>query len=162
MTPPLSWRRIDDPCVSTPVGIERAFLAAIGVGCTFPIGAYAARSDDGYRLIAMLADATGDRVAFADERLAAGEERAHAAEIAACLQAEVGNEFPRQILELAWQWLERPAEEDLKGARVVVTRPRRQAGPLIAALAQAGSGTVAPANDSHRTDWRYGSVGSRD
>ena len=33
---------IDDPSVSTPVGIERAFLAAIGAGCTFPVGAYAA------------------------------------------------------------------------------------------------------------------------
>ena len=36
---------IDDPVVSTPVGIERAFLAAIGAGCTFPVGAYAAASE---------------------------------------------------------------------------------------------------------------------
>ena len=34
---------IDDASVSTPVGIERAFLAAIGAGCTFPVGAYAVR-----------------------------------------------------------------------------------------------------------------------
>src|SRR5215210_8387912 len=44
---------IDDPSVSTPVGIERAFLAAIGAGCAFPVGAYAAMAGDGYRLIAM-------------------------------------------------------------------------------------------------------------
>ena len=35
---------IDDPFVSTPVGIERAFLAAIGAGCAFPVGAYAVRT----------------------------------------------------------------------------------------------------------------------
>src|SRR5215217_4468673 len=76
---------IDDALVSASVGIERAFLAAIGAGCAFPVGAYAAASRDGHRLIAMLADATDDRIAFADERLAVGEERAHAAEIAVCL-----------------------------------------------------------------------------
>jgi hydroxymethylbilane synthase len=125
---------IDDPTVSTPVGIERAFLAAIGAGCTFPVGAYAAKLDEGYRLIAMLADASGERVAFADERLAAGEEWVHAAEIAACLQAEVG------MASRASSWCGRSGEgEDLKGARVVVTRPRRQAGPLIAALRHRGA-----------------------
>jgi hydroxymethylbilane synthase len=125
---------IDEPFVSTPVGIERAFLAAIGAGCAFPVGAYAAISGDGYRLIAMLADATGDRIAFADERLAVGEELAHAAEIAVCLQAEVGASSGSK----SWNcW--NGAKEDLRGARVVVTRPRRQAGPLIATLARWGA-----------------------
>jgi hydroxymethylbilane synthase len=125
---------IDVPSVSTPVGIERAFLAAIGVGCSFPVGAYAAASDEGIRLIAMLADAAGDRLAFANERLAAGEEREHAVEIAACLQAEIGaTSGPR-----SWNgW--NGEDFDLKGARVVVTRPRRQAGPLIASLLQRGA-----------------------
>jgi hydroxymethylbilane synthase len=134
---------IDDPSVSTPVGIERAFLAAIGVGCTFPVGAYAARLDDGYRLVAMLADAPGDRVAFADERLAAGEERDHAAEIAACLQAEVGKTAGTRAWH-GWNGLKDRGltEDDLEGARVVVTRPRRQAGPLIATLLQRGAEPV--------------------
>src|SRR5215217_2567298 len=113
---------IDDPFVSAPVGIERAFLAAIGAGCTYPVGAYAKRSDEGYRLIAMLADASGDRVAFASERLGAGEERVHAAEIAACLQAEI-TAASRTTSWTGWN----EDEEDLRGARVVVTRPRRQA-----------------------------------
>src|SRR5215212_1520581 len=125
---------IDDPFVSTPVGIERAFLAAIGAGCAFPVGAYAAASGDRYRLIAMLADATGDRIAFADERLAAGEERVHAAEIAACLQAEIGVASGTRSWN-GWNGEDR----DLQGARVVVTRPRRQAGPLIASLLQRGA-----------------------
>src|SRR5918993_1518663 len=42
---------IDDPQVSIPVGIERAFLAAIGAGCTYPVGAHASASDGRYRLL---------------------------------------------------------------------------------------------------------------
>ena len=128
---------IDDPFVSTPVGIERAFLAATGVGCTFPVGAFAAASDGGYQLIAMLADATGDRIAFANERLSAGEEPEHAAEIAACLRAEIASASGTR----SWNgW--NGEEHDLKGARVVVTRPRRQAGPLIATLLRRGAEPV--------------------
>ncbi|HEX2282574.1 MAG TPA: hydroxymethylbilane synthase [Thermomicrobiales bacterium] len=127
---------IDDASVSTAVGIERAFLAAVGAGCTYPIGAYAIKSDEGYRLIAMLADETGDRVAFASERLAAGEERVHAAEIAACLQADIATTSRARSWRGASGEL---AEDDLTGARVVVTRPRRQAGPLIDALVRRGA-----------------------
>ena len=131
---------IDDALVSASVGIERAFLAAIGAGCAFPVGAYAAKSDEGYHLIAMLADESGEGVAFASERLAAGEEQVHAAEIATCLQAEIA------MTSHARSWngangdreLDRAAE-DLKGARVVVTRPRRQAGPLIDSLVRRGA-----------------------
>jgi hydroxymethylbilane synthase len=129
---------IDDAFVSTSVGIERAFLAAIGAGCAFPVGAYAVRTEEGYRLIAMLADEPADRVAFASERLAAGEERVHAAEIAACLQAEIATTFPAR----SWNGANGDRElaaEDLKGARVVVTRPRRQAGPLIDSLVRHGA-----------------------
>ena len=127
---------IDDVSVSTAVGIERAFLAAVGAGCAYPIGAYAVEAEEGYRLIAMLANATGDYVAFASERLAAGEERVHAAEIAACLQAEVATTSRARSWHGAYGDL---AEDDLKGARVVVTRPRRQAGPLIDALVRRGA-----------------------
>jgi hydroxymethylbilane synthase len=125
---------IDDAYVSTAVGIERAFLAAVGVGCAFPIGAHAVKSDEGYRLIAMLADGTGDRVAFASEPLSAGEERVHAVEIAACLQAEIATTSRAR----SWNG-SNGQEEDLKGARIVVTRPRRQAGPLIDSLVSRGA-----------------------
>jgi hydroxymethylbilane synthase len=128
---------IDDPFVSTPVAIERAFLAATGVGCTFPVGAFAVASDGRYRLVAMLANAAGDRIAFADEQLSAGEEREHAAEIAACVRAEIGATSGAS----SWNgW--NGDDHDLKGARVVVTRPRRQAGPLIATLLQRGAEPV--------------------
>ena len=48
------------------------------------------------------------------------------------------DDFPCQIVE----WLELRHEveaEELKGARVVVTRPRRQAGPLIDSLVRRGA-----------------------
>jgi hydroxymethylbilane synthase len=125
---------IDDAYVSASVGIERAFLASIGAGCTFPVGAFAAMSDEGYRLIAMLSITTGDRVVFASERLAAGEERLHAAEIAACMQAEIASTSRAR----SWNGLH-GEEEDLKGARVVVTRPRRHPGPLIDSLVRRGA-----------------------
>jgi hydroxymethylbilane synthase len=125
---------IDYPFVSTPVGIERAFLAAIGAGCTYPVGAYAAASDGRYRLLAMVADPNGDRITWTDESLDIGEEQMHAAEIASRLQADAGQE-PKAMSWNGWS----AEEDDLRGARIVVTRPRRQAGPLIAALANRGA-----------------------
>ena len=129
---------IDDPFVSTPVAIERAFLAAIGAGCTYPVGAYAATSDGRYRLLAMIADPAGDRTAWTDESLDVGEEALHAAEIAARLQADVGQE-PKATSWDGWN----AEENDFRGARIVVTRPRRQAAPLIAALARRGAVPIA-------------------
>ena len=129
---------MDDPLVSTAVGIERAFLAAIGAGCTYPVGAYAAVSEGGYRLLAMVADPAGDRIAWADESLDIGEEQTQAAEIASRLQADAG-QHPKATSWNGWS-----AEgDDLRGARIVVTRPRQQAGPLIAALAKRGAVLIA-------------------
>ncbi|MBW3632766.1 MAG: hydroxymethylbilane synthase, partial [Chloroflexi bacterium] len=129
---------IDDPFISTPVGIERAFLAAFGAGCTYPVGAYAAASDGRYHLLAMIADSPGDHILWTDESLDVGEEEMHAAEIAARMQADVGQQ-PK-----ATSWNGWCAEgDDLRGARIVVTRPRRQAGPLIDALATRGAVPIA-------------------
>lgn len=130
-------RAIDDPAVSLPVGIERAFLAAVGAGCTWPVGAYARETPSGYRLLAMLADESAEHLCFADDMLTVGEERPHAAEIALRLRHVLGNETrPR-----AWPG-HTVGGGDLEGARIVVTRPRRQAGPLIAALAARGAEPV--------------------
>ncbi|MGH2616172.1 MAG: hydroxymethylbilane synthase [Thermomicrobiales bacterium] len=125
---------IDDAAVSPPVAIERAFLAAVGAGCTFPVGAYAVARGGGYRLVVMLADEAGDRIVFADETLTAGDEHAHAAQVAARLKAEVEPNRAHR----AWNGSSNLAE-DLAGVRVVVTRARRQAGPLMEALAARGA-----------------------
>ena len=126
--------RIDDASVSIPVGIERAFLGAIGAGCAFPVGAYAAATSDGYRLIAMLSDESGDRMTYAEELLSTGEACAHAAEIAARLRSEIEPGWRAR----SWNGTSVGGCE-LHGVRVVVTRPRRQARPLIAALRERGA-----------------------
>ena len=124
---------IDDPAASVPVIIERAFLAAVGAGCSAPVGAHVMPVPGGFRLIAMLADLSelsASRVARADETLTAGQEVAHAAEIATRLAARAGlRQSARRGGGIA------PTRPDLRGARVVVTRPRRQADSLMAALA---------------------------
>ena len=129
---------IDDRAVSIPVTIERAFLAAIGAGCAYPVGAYAAASDPGYRLIAMLADPEGECIAWTNESLHVGEERSHAADIAARLRAKVG----QPSAPSSWNgWI--PEGKDLQGARIVVTRARQQSGPLTSALTKRGGTPVA-------------------
>jgi uroporphyrinogen-III synthase len=124
----------DDAAVSAPVGIERAFLAAIGTGCAFPVGAHATMTAEGFRLFAMLADESGERITYAEELLSIGEEHSHAAEVAARLRAEVASDASLQ------QWTGASLENrDLTGVRVVVTRPRRRAGPLASALRELGA-----------------------
>jgi uroporphyrinogen-III synthase len=98
-----------------------------------PIGAYVHGTPGAFRLIAMLADESGERMAWADEALAAGEEARHAAEIAQRMMRETGAA---------------PAGAPVAGSggvavasvapRVVVTRPRRQAEGLLAALQRRG------------------------
>ncbi len=58
---------IDDPFAHLAVAAERGFLAALGGGCTLPVGAHArwilaGRLDGPVELTAMMADPTGTRV----------------------------------------------------------------------------------------------------
>lgn len=46
--------KLDDPATSTAVRAERAFLAAIGCGCSLPVGAYATLEGDRLRLGGMI------------------------------------------------------------------------------------------------------------
>jgi hypothetical protein len=109
------------------------FLAAIGAGCTTPIGAFVCANAGGYRLTAMLASQTGEGFAFVDEQLTSGDEEDHIAEVALRMKAEVDESETS-----AWPgW--NSSERDLAGIRVVVTRPRNQAGQLIEALAGRGA-----------------------
>jgi hydroxymethylbilane synthase len=129
---------IDDRRVSHPVRIERAYLAALGAGCTVPAGAFARDEAGPTCLLAMLASPDGERIVTVEERLDDGRETAHAAEIGQRLLAEVGVETASR----SWGgW--RDDHGDLHGARVVVTRPREQAGALIRELAARGARVVA-------------------
>ncbi|MFT4039750.1 MAG: hydroxymethylbilane synthase, partial [Thermomicrobiales bacterium] len=130
-------RQLDDPAVSGPLVIERAFLAELGAGCTMPVGAFVSQNEDGHCLVAFLADEVGERWAKTETRLARGAEREHAVEVARSLNAEVKTSAQTQ-----WTgW--RPQQRDLCGARVVVMRPRRQAGQLVAELARRGAEPLA-------------------
>ena len=71
---------------------------------------------------------------YAEALLSTGEERAHAAEIAARLHSEIDPGWRAQ----SWNGTSVGGCE-LHGVRVVVTRPRRQARPLIAALRERGA-----------------------
>lgn len=123
----------DNRTVSKAVAIERAFLASTGVGCSSPVGAHATVVGGQYRLVAMLADPSGHHVCQAEEDLAAGEEEHHAAEIGRRLRSQVDGG-----VQCGWNGFRTEAGA-LAGARVVVTRPRRQAEPLLKALAARGA-----------------------
>ncbi len=57
---------LDDPAVSVPVRVERAFLRGVGGGCTTPIGAHAQVMGCWVRLRCMLAAEDGQRVEWVD------------------------------------------------------------------------------------------------
>jgi len=53
---------LDDPATRSAVTAERAFLAALGGGCSTPVGAYAQYDGDGLVLKAVIASTDGRRV----------------------------------------------------------------------------------------------------
>ena len=136
---------LDDPTVSRAVRVERAFLRAVGAGCTAPIGAHAEAEGDALRLRVMLGSEDGDRAEWADERLDPALAEAQAAEVAARLLARL------QATRTAFVGA-RPGRNGraavrtdestrlpLAGVSVLVTRPRAQARSLSDALREQGA-----------------------
>ena len=126
---------IDDPEVSEPVRIERAFLAALDAGCTMPVGAHASRNGNGFRLVAMLANESGDCLVMIDEPLGPGDACLEAAELAVRLSTAVGRTDASRRRGTAGT----RTRGELEGLRILVTRPRAQAGPLAAELTARGA-----------------------
>jgi uroporphyrinogen III methyltransferase/synthase len=110
----------------------------LGAGCVVPVGAYAEHREGEIRLLAMLASLDGERIVTVEERLDLGREEAQAAEIAARMLRDTGGESARR----SWNGSHGVAS-GLRGARVVVTRPRAQAGPLIRELSERGAEVIA-------------------
>ncbi|CAA9558039.1 MAG: Porphobilinogen deaminase [uncultured Thermomicrobiales bacterium] len=139
---------IDDPLVSRAVRVERAFLRAVGGGCTTPIGAHVSWDGERPRLRAMIASEDGERVEWADERLDDASAEEAAAEVAIRLLARV-----RAAGGMTFGYHPSPAtpvrngahdatDRPLAGVGVLVTRARLQAAPLARALAERGAEPV--------------------
>ncbi len=162
---------LDAPAVSAAVRVERAFLRAVGGGCTTPVGAYASLEGDRLRLRAMLASEDGARVEWADELLEAVNPEKRAAELAVRLLGRIraagGITFgyhPVAVVPEVDQagtggGIVVPAADagqvpgtngvahlssrPLAGLTVLVTRAQDQASELSAALRQAGAEPLA-------------------
>lgn len=117
---------IDNPAVRAEVIAERAFLAAIGAGCTKPVGAIA----EGGVLRVFAATEDLAQPTTVQHELVGGAAISVARGLAAQMTAATDSD-PR--IELAHE-------------RVLVTRPLDQAGPLMeAVIAAGGEAVVAPA-----------------
>ena len=124
---------LDDSGVSTAVQAERAFLAAIGAGCTMPVGAHVQVGAHGLVLVAFLESEQGGRISRRNVALDEANALEHAAAVAREMQAEV--DLPPRTL---WPSMSPPRQE-LAGATVAVTRPRPQAHELMRLLADRGA-----------------------
>lgn len=124
---------LDDPSVSEVVLAERAFLSAIGAGCTMPVGAHVHHGVQGLTLVAFLENEAGDRRVRRNESLDPANPAEHAAVIAREMQAEVG-----EVSRAQWTGTS-TVHRDLAGVTVAVTRPTRQAQPLIQMLKERGA-----------------------
>lgn len=138
---------IDDPRVSGAVRVERAFLRAVGGGCTTPLGAHVALEGDRLRLRAMIASEDGERVEWADEWLEAAEAEARAAEVAVRLLARVraagGTTFGfHPSVAMPTGNGVGAGAPPLAGLSVLVTRARAQAEGLAGALREQGAESV--------------------
>ncbi len=128
---------LDDPAVSEAVHAERAFLAAIGAGCTMPAGAHVQRGAQGLTLVAFLESDGGDRVARRQVLLDSTNASEQAAAIAREMQAEVG-----ELHQTLWAGSSLP-RRDLAGVTVAVTRPKRQSQQVMQMLAEQGATPLA-------------------
>jgi hydroxymethylbilane synthase len=77
------------------IAAERAFLAALGGGCSVPAGAHAAIDGDRLSLVAMVAAPDGSRLLRARE----SDTRANAAELGARIAQRLLNDGGRELLQ---------------------------------------------------------------
>ncbi len=140
--------RIDDPSTRASVETERAYLAALGAGCTIPVGAFAFPPEHGsIRLLSMTTDQSTGTARFRDDRLPIQSAVKDAAAIA--------REFVRPAINLSF-----PVARDasLNGKSILVTRDADELDPLAVAIRDHGgipvivpATTTEPLVASHET-----------
>lgn len=128
---------LDDARISDAVLAERAFLAAIGAGCTMPVGAHVQHDPLGMTLMAFLEHDQGGRVVRRSITLDPANALEHAAAVAQEMQAEVNQTYRTQ-----WTGMSVP-RLDLAGVAVAVTRPKSQCHTLMQLLAERGATPLA-------------------
>jgi len=118
---------IDDPGTRAATTAERAFLRALGGGCTAPVGAYAEAVRPGLvRMETLVASPDGHEVVRVEGE---GEPE------------ELGERLAREALAAGADRILR-AIRPLRGRRIVVTRPREQAPGLAGELERLGASVV--------------------
>jgi len=83
-------RTLDDPATRTAVEAERAFLRALGSGCSLPAGAYATVEGEMVQIVAFLASPEGDRLVRASRRVPVAEATTAATALAIALAERLG------------------------------------------------------------------------
>lgn len=92
--------KLNDPITSAAVRAERAFLAAIGGGCSLPIGAYATIEGESLRLSGMIGSPDG-HIVRGEHIGQSGEPESVGAELAADLLVRGGRELIAESEALA-------------------------------------------------------------
>lgn len=126
---------VDDVELHACVTAERALLAALGGGCSAPIGALALSvgGPGTYRLVARVTAPDGTKV------LQGEESGSDAERLGRLLAARLRNQGARELLGLSGK---EGGERPLAGRRIVVTRRREQSSQLVELLEEAGAEVV--------------------
>ncbi len=126
-------RELDDPGISLAVSLERAFLRAMGGGCTTPLGAHAEVAGNSVRFTGMMASVDGSRLLREVETWPVQAAQDGIARLAHRMMADLGP---------AWTGADLPGRP-LAGKQVIVTGTPDLAGRLAAAFTREGAAAFA-------------------